>query len=143
VKIDILNLLAGCILGFVGGFFARWPFEKLSERRAFVRNIVDRYAARAQQNPDSFKEDEFLRMGTLQNLGAAELWWFEFHRVCHRIVLRGLKDPRKPRIDIFNDRRRRPRQLLRWAAHESVNLADQGAVLRIAAQEADAARGLI
>src|SRR5206468_11659958 len=111
--------------------------EKLAERRAFVQAVGDRYIEAAHADP-RLQDDEFLRIGTLQSLGAAELGPFEFWRVCRRIVARGLRDPRQRKILIFSDYRRRIRPLLRWAARESVSLSDADALLQLRAEELDA-----
>jgi hypothetical protein len=36
---DLSKLLIGGIIGFLVGIFARWPLEKLSERRALVKDM--------------------------------------------------------------------------------------------------------
>lgn len=113
---DLTKLLLSSAIGFfVGiftGFLTRWPMDKLSERRAFVRSIADKYIGLAQSNSGSI-EDEFYCIGTLQAIGAAELRPLEFCRVCRRIAAHGLKDPRNQKFDIFTDRRRHIRPLLR------------------------------
>lgn len=104
----------------------------------FWRFVGVRYIGWAQSNPESQK-DEFGRIGTLQFFGAAELRPLEFRRVCRWIVSRGLQDPRDREAPIFKDRRRRLRYLLRWAARNGISINTGEELLRIAAQEADAA----
>jgi hypothetical protein len=134
---DVTKIVLSGVVGFIVGIFTRWPLEKLAERRAFVQSVTDRYleAARADSR---LQEEEFLRVGTLQSVGAAELRRWEFSRVCRRIAARGFRDPRHREIPIFTDRRRHLRPLLRWAARESINLAEADTLFRIAAEEADA-----
>ncbi len=66
---DLAKLLIGAIIGFFGGFFTRWPLDKLAERRALLNSMGDRYIANAQAN--SNQGDEFWRLGILQKVGAA------------------------------------------------------------------------
>src|SRR5258707_8668569 len=84
---DPAKLLIGAVIGFIGGFFTRWPVDKLAERRALVKSMGDHYVANAQANSNQ-QGDEFWRLGMLQKVGAAELSVCELSRVCRRIVAR-------------------------------------------------------
>ena len=130
---DITKLVLTGAVAFVGGIFT----QRLSERRSLVKLVVDRYVEAAHADP-GLQDDEFLRIGSLQSAGAAELWPWELSYVCQRIAARGLRDPRVREIPIFADRRRHLRPLLRWAGRQSISLADADTLLRIAAEEADA-----
>ena len=127
---DLAKLLIGAVIGFLGGFFTRWPLDKLAERRALLKSIGDRYIANAQANSNQ-QGDEFWRLGMLQKLGAAELSACELSRICRRIVAHGLQDPRQRKMStVFKDRRRSLRGLLHCAAQESIDLSDESAVMR-------------
>jgi hypothetical protein len=144
----IATILITAIVSFIAGIIA----ERLTERRTLVRSIADRYIELAQQTktksvptlraqgvrePVGDDDDEFWRIGTLQDLGAGELSEFELNSVCDRIALRGLKDPRNREIYVFDDDRRNLFNLLRWAAKHSISLHDGGNLLRIRAEEMD------
>ena len=135
---DIGNLLIAAIIGFIVGFFTRWPLDKLAERRALLKSMGDRYIGNAQADSNQ-QDDEFWRLGMLQKVGAAELSACELSRVCRRITAHGLRDPRHREIStVFKDRRRSLAGLLRWASQESIDLSDGSAVLRRHAEEMDA-----
>ena len=89
---NLVNLLIGAIIGFIGGFFTRWPLDKLAERRALLKSMGDRYIASAQEASNK-QDDEFWRLGMLQKAGAAELSAYELSRLCRRITAHGLLDP--------------------------------------------------
>ncbi len=135
---DIGNLLIAAIIGFIGGFFTRWPLDKLAERRALLKDMGGRYIVNAQANLNQ-QGNEFWRLGMLQKVGAAELSACELSRLCRRVVAHGLKDPRQREIStVFKDHRHSLRGLLRWASQESIDLSDGSAVLRRHAEEMDA-----
>jgi len=135
---DIGNLLIAAIIGFIGGFFTRWPLDKLAERRALLKDMSGRYIVNAQANLNQ-QGNEFWRLGMLQKVGAAELSACELSRLCRRVVAHGLKDPRQREIStVFKDHRHSLRGLLRWASQESIDLSDGSAVLRRHAEEMDA-----
>jgi len=138
VYIVTLADLAKLLIGFIVGFFTRWPLDKLAERRALLKSMGDHYIANAQANSNQ-QVEEFWRLGTLQEVGAAELSACELSRVCRRIVAHGLQDPRQREIStVFKDRRHSLRGLLRWASQESIDLSDGSAVLQRHAEEVDA-----
>jgi len=135
---DIGNLLIAAIIGFIGGFFTRWPLDKLAERRALLKDMGGRYIVNAQANLNQ-QGNEFWRLGMLQKVGAAELSACELSRLCRRVVAHGLKDRRQREIStVFKDHRHPLRGLLRWASQESIDLSDGSAVLRRHAEEMDA-----
>ena len=135
---DIGNLLIAAIIGFIGGFFTRWPLDKLAERRALLKDMGGRYIVNAQANLNQ-QGNEFWRLGMLQKVGAAELSACELSRLCRRVVAHGLKDPRQREIStVFKDHRHSLRGLLRWASQENIDLTDGSAVLRRHAEEMDA-----
>jgi len=135
---DLAKLLIGAIIGFIVGFFTRWPLDKLAERRALLKSMGDRYIGNAQADSNQ-QDDEFWRLGMLQKVGAAELSACELSRVCRRITAHGLRDPRHREIStVFKDRRRSLAGLLRWASQESIDLSDGSRVLRRHAEEVDA-----
>jgi hypothetical protein len=128
------------IIGYVGGIFTRWPLDKLAERRALLKGMHDRYTTAAQTDKAG-QEDEFWRLGMLQNVGAAGLSARELCRLCDRIISHGLRDPRDRMIStVFKDHRRSLRGLLRWASRESVDLTDSSGFLRRHAEELDASQ---
>ncbi len=135
---DIGNLLIAAIIGFIGGFFTRWPLDKLAERRALLKDMGGRYIVNAQANLNQ-QGNEFWRLGMLQKVGAAELSACELSRLCRQVVAHGLKDRRQREIStVFKDHRHSLRGLLRWASQESIDLSDGSAVLRRHAEEMDA-----
>ena len=135
---DIGNLLIAAIIGFIGGFFTRWPLDKLAERRALLKDMSGRYIVNAQANLNQ-QGNEFWRLGMLQKVGAAELSACELSRLCRRVVAHGLKDRRQREIStVFKDHRHSLRGLLRWASQESIDLSDGSAVLRRHVEEMDA-----
>ena len=135
---DIGNLLIAAIIGFIGGFFTRWPLDKLAERRALLKDMSGRYIVNAQANLNQ-QGNEFWRLGMLQKVGAAELSACELSPLCRRVVAHGLKDRRQREIStVFKDHRHSLRGLLRWASQESIDLSDGSAVLRRHAEEMDA-----
>jgi hypothetical protein len=135
---DLAKLLIGAVIGFLGGFFTRWPLDRLAERRTLVKSIGDHYIENAQAKSNQ-QANEFWRLGMLQKAGAAQLSACELSRVCRRIVAHGLQDPRQREIStVFKDHRHSLRGLLHWAAQESVDLSDGSTVLRRHAEEADA-----
>jgi hypothetical protein len=137
---DLSRLLIAGIIGFAVGIFTRWPLEKLSERRALLKTMGDRYIADAQANMGQ-QGDELWRLGMLQKVGAAGLNARALSCLCDRIVSHGLRDPRHREIStVFKDRRRSLRELLRWASQESIDLSDGSALLRRHAEEIDDAR---
>ncbi len=135
---DLVKLLIGAIIGFIVGFFTRWPLDKLAERRALLKSMGDRYIANAQADSNQ-QDDEFWRLGMLQKVGAAELSACELSRVCRRITAHGLRDPQHREIStVFKDHRHSLEGLLRWAAQESIDLSDGSTVLQRHADEVDA-----
>ena len=139
---DLAKLFIGAIIGFIVGFFTRWPLDKLAERRALLKSMGDRYIANAQADSNQ-QDDEFWRLGMLQKVGAAELSACELSRVCRRMTAHGLRDPRHLEIStVFKDHRESLSGLLRWASKKGIDLSDALAVMRLRAEELDRQRGL-
>jgi hypothetical protein len=134
--VDAMNefpkLLATGLISLIIGILLRG----IADRRALVQTIADRYLDAARTN-SQLQEDQYLRIAALQSAGAAELRPWEFSRLRRRIVARGFRDPGED-LPLFSDRRRRVRELLRWAARQSIIIDQAETLLRIAAEEHDA-----
>ncbi len=126
------KLLATGLISLIIGIVLRG----IADRRALVHSVADRYLDTTRTN-SQLQEDQYLRIAALQSAGAAELRPWEFSRLCRRIVARGFRDPGED-LQLFSDRRRRVRKLLRWAAKESIIIDEGATLLRIAAEELDA-----
>src|SRR5439155_19459255 len=118
---DIGNLLIAAIIGFIGGFFTRWPLDKLAERRALLKDMGGRYIVNAQANLNQ-QGNEFWRLGMLQKMGAAELSACELSRLCRRFVAHELIDRRQGELStVFKDHRHSLRGLLRWVYQVNID----------------------
>src|ERR1044071_9928536 len=140
-----LLLTSGAVGGFVGGIigavigsWATHCYTRKRERDALVRSISDRYIEVAHPTERNKRLDlgEFWRIGTLQDLGAAELSRSELHRVCDQIVSRGLNDPRRRKESTaFKDKRRDLLTLMRSASDKGISLHDGKKLLQTYLEE--------
>jgi hypothetical protein len=138
LRFGVVGGFVGGIIGAVVGPWITHRYTRKRERDARVRSISEHYIEVAHPAERNKRIDlgEFWRIGTLQDLGAAELSRHELRRVCDQIVLRGLTDPRKrEESKVFKDKRRDLLTLLRWASREGVSLHDGDKLIQIYLQE--------
>jgi hypothetical protein len=125
--LEAIKILVTFLFGLVTGKFA--------ERRTQADRVLEQYILKADRQREAQNEAAF-RMGLLQRSGAAQLSRRRLKKLAARVVAHGLKDPLVG-YGFFDDWRKDPYRLLRWANKEGIDLSDEKAILRRLAAEAD------